>query len=168
LGKARFQLARVLATPQGHPWAGKQSWEELAASPPRREASFVFKSPTFFATSKPQNRIRYTPLPEPRLILQSLLDKWQEASPSPFPAPEAQILRELFAWEAELAGFRHLRFQRFQAGKASFPGFVGEVRLKLWGGNENLEQALGRLHALAFFSGVGAKTPYGAGFTLPQ
>ncbi len=72
------------------------------------------------------------PLPDPRLIASSLLDKWQAYSPFAYNPKEEAALRELFAMDLELADFRNLRFHRVQAGKGFFPGFTGEVTLRLW------------------------------------
>ena len=41
------------------------------------------------------------------------------------------------------------------------------MTLRLWSQSLEAREALGRLHALAFFSGVGAKTPYGMGLAVP-
>lgn len=167
LGEAPFRLARVLATPEGHPLAGALSWEALREIPPRREVAFAFHTPTVFATSKPGGRTRYTPLPDPRLIVRSLLEKWQALSPYPYSSREAAALMGIFELDLEIASFHRLRFHRTQAAKGFFPGFTGEVRLRLYADSLEAQAALGRLWALAFYSGVGAKTPYGMGLTVP-
>ena len=167
LGDSSYRLARVLATREGHPLAGATSWEELKEAPKREKATFRFLTPTVFATSKPGGRTRYTTLPDPRLIAGSLLDKWQAHSPFPYNPKEEAALRELFELDLEVAGFRNPRFHRVQAGKGFFPGFTGEATLRLWSQSLEAQEALGRLHALAFFSGVGAKTPYGMGLAVP-
>ncbi|RIH88257.1 CRISPR-associated endoribonuclease Cas6 [Meiothermus luteus] len=168
LGDTPYRLMRVLATPEGHSMAGTCAWAELKKAPRRREATLFFQSPTVFATSKPGGRTRYTPLPDPRLIVGSLLDKWQAHSPYPYPPREEAALRILFELDLELAGFHSLRFHRVQAGKSFFPGFTGEVTLKLHSESLEAQEALGRLSALAFYSGVGAKTPYGMGVARVQ
>lgn len=168
LGDGSFRLARVLATPEGHPLAGVASWEELRGAPPKDRATFRFLSPTVFATSKPGGRTRFTPLPDPQLILGSLLDRWQAFSPYPYHPREEAALRQVFALDVELLGFHKLRFQRTQAGKAFFPGFTGEVSLRLWSNSLEVREAMGCLHAFSFFGGVGAKTTYGMGLTEPQ
>lgn len=166
LGDAAYRLVRVLGTPQGHPLADFSSWEELRDAPPLREVTLIFQSPTVFTTSKAGGRTRFTPLPEPRLIVSSLLDKWQAHSPFPYNPREEAALREVFDLDLELKGFRNLRYHRVQAGKSFFPGFTGEVTLRLWSDSLEVQRALGRLAGLAPFSGVGAKTTYGMGLTL--
>ncbi len=168
LGDTPYRLVRLHGEEAGHPLAGYASWEALKEAPPLREARLRFLTPTVFTTSKPGGRTRYTPLPEPRLILLSLLDRWQAHSPFPYPPGQAAALRNLFELDLEVAGFRNLRFARVQAGKAFLPGFMGEVRIRLWSDSLEAQEALGRLAVLAFFSGVGAKTPYGMGLAIPE
>lgn len=153
--------------PRGAPPGRGHLLEELKEAPKREKAAFRFLTPTVFATSKPGGRTRYTPLPDPRLIAGSLLDKWQAHSPFAYNPKEEAALRELFELDLEVGGFRNLRFHRVQAGKGFFPGFTGEMTLRLWSQSLEAREALGRLHALAFFSGVGAKTPYGMGLVVP-
>jgi CRISPR-associated endoribonuclease Cas6 len=167
LGEERYCLTQVVATPEGDGLAGHDAWEALAQPAPTWELTLRFLTPTVFATSKPGGRTRYTPLPEPRLILKSLLDSWQVHSPFPYPQGELMALREAFEFDAEIAGFHGLRHHRVEAGKGVLPGFTGTVSLRLWGENVEAAAALGRLTALAFFSGVGAKVTYGMGLALP-
>lgn len=168
LGDTDFRLTRVLADPRGHPLAGAHRWEELRDQEGLREATLCFLTPTVFITSKAEGRTRYTPLPDPRLILSSLLDKWQAHSPFPYTPKEEGALRAIFELDTEIKAFRNLRFHRVWAGKASFPGFTGEVTLRLWQEAWEARLALGRLAALAFYSGVGAKTPFGMGLALAR
>ncbi len=167
LGEDRFVLKRVLATPEGHPLAGAMTWEALVNAPARREIRLRFLTPTVFVASKPGGRTRYVPLPDPRLILNSLLAKWQQG-PYPYNPKEEAALKNAFELDTEVSFFRGLRFHRLQAGKGFFPGFTGTVGLKLWSESLEVKQALGRLERLAFFSGVGAKTPYGMGLAVAE
>lgn len=166
LGDTPFRLVRVLASPEVHPLAGTTSWKELAAATPRDRVVLQFLTPTVFVTSKPGDRTRYTPLPDPRLIVLSLLEKWQAHSPFPYNPKEEAALKTIFDLDLELEGFHRLRYHRIQAGKAFFPGFMGEVRLRLWAEAMEVRQALARLSALAPYSGVGAKTTFGMGVAL--
>jgi CRISPR-associated endoribonuclease Cas6 len=101
------------------------------------------------------------------LILNSLLSSWQAHSPLIYSEVEYMALREAFDLDTEISAFHGLHHHRAEAGKSVLPGFTGEVRLKLWGDNAGAPAALGRLSALAFFSGVGAKATYGMGLTIP-
>lgn len=166
LGEDRVILKRVFATPEGHPMAGSMGWETLQEAPAKREIQLRFLTPTVFKTSKPGKRTRYTPLPEPRLIMNSLLEKWQQG-PLAYSPKTMAALKNAFDLDAEVAYFRQLRFHRIQAGKSFFPGFTGVVGLKVHSESPEVQKALGRLERLAFFSGIGAKTPYGMGLAVP-
>ncbi len=167
LGDRAYRLARVTATPEGDALAGYVSWEALREAEPTDAVHLRFLKPTVFATSRPDRRVRYTPFPEPRLVLNSLLASWEAHSPYPYGERGAAALREVFALDAELGGFRDLRFHRVPAGKGFFPGFTGRVEIRLYSDSLEARAALGRLGALAFFSGVGAKTTYGMGLVVP-
>lgn len=162
-----YAVQRVVTTSDGHPLAGQATWTALSQSPSTQTLTLRFITPTVFITSKPGGRTRYTPLPDPRLILSSLLASWQAHSPTPYSAAEEAALRNLFELDSEIAHFKNLRFHRIHAGKATFPGFTGDVTIRLFTDRPEALQALGRLGALAFFSGVGAKTPYGMGLAVP-
>lgn len=166
LGHEAVRLVRVLASRDAHPLAGWLPWEELASSPPMSRMTLHFLTPTVFVTSKEGGRTRYTPLPDPRLVAQSLLERWQAHSPLPYGPKEEAALRAVFALDLEVVGFRHLRYGRFFAGKAFLPGFTGEVTFHLWSDSLEVQRAWGRLIQLAFFSGVGAKTTMGMGLVV--
>ncbi|MDW8358818.1 CRISPR-associated endoribonuclease Cas6 [Thermus sp.] len=167
LGDTSYRLVRVLSTPEGHPLAGRVSWEALRDAPSVTEVALAFRTPTVFTTSKPGGRTRYTPLPEPRLIFRSLLEKWQAHSPYPYAPEEAAALLEVLELELELSSFRRLRFFRVQVARGFFPGFTGEVQVKLHGDCTEAQRTLGILQTYAFYAGVGAKTTYGLGLTVP-
>lgn len=167
LGDQPYRLARVVATPQGSPLAGRRTWEELAAAPPTRCLRLRFRTPTVFATSKPGRRARHTPLPDPLLIAKSLLSSWQHHSPLRFPEVEAAALLAVFELDLELTRFADLRFERAQAAKGFFPGFTGAVEVHCHSDSLEAQRALGILQAYAFYAGVGAKTAYGLGLTMP-
>lgn len=66
-----------------------------------------------------------------------------------------------------MARFTGLRFERAQAAKGFFPGFTGAVEVSCHSEGLEVQQALGILQTYAFYAGVGAKTAYGLGLTMP-
>ncbi|MCL6569593.1 MAG: CRISPR system precrRNA processing endoribonuclease RAMP protein Cas6, partial [Meiothermus silvanus] len=126
-----------------------------------------FHTASVFATSKPGRRTRHTPLPDPFLIAKSLLTSWQYHSPLRFSDTEAAALLTLFELDLELTRFADLRFERAQAAKGFFPGFTGAVEVYCHSESLEAQRALGMLQAYAFYAGVGAKTAYGLGLTMP-
>ena len=165
LGNRDFKLLRVVATPEGHPLAGFTPWEEILTAASKNDLELMFLTPTVFATSKPGGRTRPTPIPDPRLIMGSLLSNWQAFSPAPYSDPEVAALREIFDLDLVVGGFDNLKYHHVHAGKDFFPGFTGKVRLRLLSPAVEARAAFARLGALAYYSGVGAKTPFGLGMT---
>ena len=164
LGQDSYRVARVLATPEGHRDAGFLNWDDLLSAEPTDRLRLRFLTPTVFATSKNDRRL-YTPLPLPRLILKSLLGALQRYSPLTYNRAEAAALALMFE---EVVVTRHdVRTQGHKAGKASLTGFVGNVDLRYTGSDRPARTALARLGELAFYCGVGAKTPYGMGQVRP-
>lgn len=162
LGQDSYQVARVLATPEGHPDASYTPWEALLCAEPTRQLELRFLTPTVFSTSRSDGKRHYTPLPIPRLILKSLLNTFQTFSPRPYKGTHVVALETLFDEQLQVRHF-DLRTVRHMAGKTPLTGFRGSVTLHYPEHTEQVMCALGQFAALAFYSGVGAKTPYGMG-----
>ena len=161
LGQDSYRVARVLATPEGHRDAGFLGWEAILAAEPVRGLELRFVTPTVFATSRGKKR-HYTPLPLPRLVLKSLLRAFQTYSPAPYSEPEAAGLEAMFDEQFVVTG-HDIATKPHKAGKVKLTGFVGRASIRYQEASGRVEKALGQLASLAFFSGVGAKTPYGMG-----
>jgi CRISPR-associated endoribonuclease Cas6 len=162
LGQDHYRVVKVLATPEGHRDAGYTSWEELHAAEPLDTLNVRFLTPTVFTTSRSDGKRHYTPLPEPRLVLKSLLSSYQTYSPKPYSDTHAEALT--LAFDEHMAVLRYnLCTGRFMAGKNPLTGFTGTVTLRYLERTMEVRRALGQLAILSFYSGVGAKTPYGMG-----
>jgi CRISPR-associated endoribonuclease Cas6 len=163
LGQDSYQVARVLATPEGHRDAGFTGWDDLLAVGPTGQLDLTFLTPTVFTTSKPDGaKAHYTPLPIPRLMMQSLLSSFQHYSPAPYSEPELLELERDFV--QQLIVTRHeVRTQPVVAGKVAFTGFVGRSQMRYQGRSQLVAQALARLGCYAFYAGLGAKTSFGMG-----
>ena len=162
LGQDSYRVAHVLATPEGHPDAGHTSWEALLCAEPTRWLELRFVTPTVFSTSRSDGKRHYTPLPLPRLILKSLLNTFQTFSPQPYSDVHVAALETLFDEQLQVRRYT-LQTEPYRAGKTSLVGFKGSVTLHYPENTEQVTDTLGRFAALAFYSGVGAKTPYGMG-----
>ncbi len=161
LGQDSYRVARVLATPEGHRDAGFLGWEDVLCARPVNRLELRFVTPTVFATSKGKKR-HYTPLPLPRLVLKSLLNAFQAYSPAPYSEPEAAGLEAMFD-ELFVVTSHDIATKPHKAGKVRLTGFVGRASIRYQEASGRVEKALGQLASLVFFSGVGAKTPYGMG-----
>jgi CRISPR-associated endoribonuclease Cas6 len=119
-----------------------------------RRAQLLFQTVTSFK----QNG-RYVLFPQERLILQSLMMRWNEAFPM-CPLDDAD------AFQAMLAGIQigdyNLRTSRFLLKGVRIPGFVGscrmDVKLAL-----PLQELWHTLLAFADYAGIGIKTGLGMG-----
>jgi CRISPR-associated endoribonuclease Cas6 len=80
------------------------------------------------------------------------------------PYDETHLAGLSLVFEEQLEVHRcEMRTQRYQAGKTPLTGFTGRITLHYPEHTSQVMQAIGRLGVLAFYSGVGAKTPYGMG-----
>ncbi|MCA9840306.1 MAG: CRISPR-associated endoribonuclease Cas6 [Trueperaceae bacterium] len=163
LGQDQYRVARVLATPEGHRDANYESWQDILCAKPTTSLQFHFFSPTVFSTSKLGGaKQHYTPLPDPKLMLQSLFKTFQLYSPIPYSKEETTGLEHAF--ENLFIVTRHdIRTELALAGKTRLTGFVGKANIRYQDSAITVKKALAQLGKLAFYSGLGAKTPYGMG-----
>jgi CRISPR-associated endoribonuclease Cas6 len=162
LGRDHFQITKVVATPEGSPEANYCSWEKLLAAPETDRLNLRFTSPTVFTRSREDGKRHFVPLPEPYLILQSLLSSFQSYSPQPYSKEEIAEFKKIFEQHVFIASHK-IYTQDYDAGRQTFTGFLGSVTLRYPDKMMQVNKLLGQLGALAFYSGVGAKTPYGMG-----
>lgn len=162
LGNSPYTIGQILATPEGHPRAGFCTWDEILAAPAQQKMMLNFLTPTVFSTTRQNGRRHFTPLPEPRLILRSLLRNYQAFCPTPYPQEEAIPLRDILTEQFVVTQLR-IQTQSYSAGNHKYTGFVGQVGLAYLDSQEHVRKLLGRLQKLAFYCGVGAKASYGMG-----
>lgn len=154
----------VMGTP-GAPWAGSATFEALARAhlvggrrPPGR-VEVAFATPTTF-----HSQGRSLPLPLPRLVFGSLIDRWNAYAPLRID-PEVLAVVE----QAAIIGRYELRTELVPLGGGVQVGFVGRCGYVLPPGrgvrpaDEYAWRVLHLMAAYAFFSGVGAKTTMGMG-----
>lgn len=162
LGRDRFQITKVIGTPEGSPEANYCSWENLLGTPETDRLDLRFTSPTVFTRSREDGKRHFVPLPEPYLILQSLLSSFQSYSPEPYTPDEVKTFKHIFEQHVFIAS-HNIYTQAYDAGRQTFTGFLGSVTLRYSDKTTPVKKLLGQLGALAFYAGVGAKTPYGMG-----
>jgi len=149
LGRS-FRVRAVLQ--EGHPWAGVTTYPRLFQGPAGRDLPLRFYAPTFF-----RRKGAHYPLPEPRLVLESLLRRLEAFGPLKAPLEVREALLErttvrVFSGRTEKA-----------ATEVDTVGFVGQVVYHLPRATEEEALWLSALGRFAFFSGVGAKTALGYG-----
>jgi len=141
---------------EGHPWAGLTTYPRLFQGPGSPNLPLRFYSPTFFRRKGAQY-----PLPEPRLVLESLLRRLEAFGPLKAP----QEVREALL-ERTTIRFLEGRTQMART-EVDTVGFVGKVVYHLPRATEEEALWLSALGRYAFFSGVGAKTSLGYGLVRP-
>ncbi len=130
-----------------------QIWKDSQSIP---SIQLHFASPTAFRQGDTD-----LPLPLPRLVFSSYLQKWNAFSGIPFP----ENLNETFERHIALKEHR-IKTLPFNDGRVIIPGFVGKVSFKIIG---NLpEESIRQINCLAdfaFYAGTGRKTTHGMGLT---
>jgi len=145
-----FRLKAVLQ--EGHPWAGITTYPRLFRNPGGPDLPLRFHAPTFFR----RKGVHY-PVPEPRLVMESLLRRLEAFGPlkAPEGVREALLERTTVRW---LEG-RTLKAET----EVDAAGFVGRVVYHLPRATEEERLWLWALGRFAFFAGVGAKPALGYG-----
>lgn len=148
------EVYRVKAVEQEeHPWAGVTTYPRLFQGQAGPSVGLHFATPTFF-----RRKAAAYPLPEPKLVFDSLTQRWNAFAPVKVPAEVQE------AWE-------RLTLSRFQGKTVGVApnaeergvGFVGRVVYHLPKANPVEMQWLQALGRFAFYAGVGAKTSLGFG-----
>ena len=154
LGAAELHVERVISSPGR--WSGYASYDELLAKArPERELTLEFRSPTAFRQGD-----LVTPLPLPKLVFQSYLQRWEQFSPVRLPADLVERA------ERGLGVARHnIQTRPFFDGHGLVPGFVGRVTFMIKGLDDELARQLNLLADYAFYAGTGWKTTHGMGLT---
>ncbi len=157
VGTARFAVREVQTTPQGHPWAGVASWQELlAGGRPAETISLTFATPAAFTKSADERGNKRIGLfPEPEAVFGSLLRRWNVLAPAPMPDDLLDRL-EVLPSRYELST------AMLQFGKGPQLGFAGSCAYQVRG-PETERRLLATLADAAFFLGVGYKTTQGMG-----
>lgn len=135
------------------PYGGAASWEDLCRHE-MRQVTLKFISPTSFRRAGLN-----VPLPDPRLVLGSLWQKWQAYSGIGFGEDVFEEVQSLTALAAADIHTRVWKYPRYL-----MTGFVGTATYQITGNPSSGAIRLfnGLLH-LAPFSGVGYKTTMGMG-----
>lgn len=149
--KEPFRVKAVLQ--EEHPWAGVSSYPRLFQGQASPSLGLQFASPTFFR----RKGLSY-PLPEPKLVFDSLAQRWNAFAPVKVPEEVQE------AWE-------RLSVSQFQGRTLAFApnedergvGFVGRAVYYLPKASPTEAQWLQALGRFAFYAGVGAKTSLGFG-----
>ncbi|AWR87975.1 CRISPR-associated endoribonuclease Cas6 [Meiothermus taiwanensis] len=149
--KEPFRVRAVLQ--EEHPWAGLSTYPRLFQGQAPASLGLHFASPTFF-----RRKGHSYPLPEPRLVFDSLTQRWNAFAPVKVPLEVQE------AWERLMVGSFQGRTHRIAPNEDERGmGFVGRVVYFLPKASPTEAQWLQALGRFAFYAGVGAKTSLGFG-----
>jgi len=163
LGDAILLIREILATPEGHPWAGYTSWEYLATrAQPDREVILDFVTPTAFGFGQKVWGKKIMVLPLPETVFGSLARAWNTLAPSPVQV-ERQALGTYLEEHVVVKQIENLNTQMLAFRRAPQVGFVGRVTYGLMGDNAIARTQVNMLADFAFYGGVGYKTTMGMG-----
>lgn len=149
---------------QGHPWAGRSSYEDLydkyiSLNTSNNKVGIEFFSPTTFS-SKGNNY----PLPDPEKVFSNLLKKWNHYSPVHLGDDFMQFIQERVSPSRLQIQTRIIHFKNYKK-----IGFVGNCfyNVRYRGEEELILKILKMLGEYTFYAGVGYKTTMGMGQARP-
>lgn len=158
LEQADLRIADVITHPQGSPWAGFNSFEQmLESASAEKKVSLHFASPTVFRSAGKRN----VAFPSPELLFGSLLSKWNAFSENKLDSTLVDAFKSTVLLSRYKLETKMLDFNSYQE-----LGFVGSCSYII--DNSVTEEASRLLNALAdfaFYCGTGAKTTMGMGQT---
>ena len=158
LGDAHFLVSEILTTPGSHPWAGCTTLAELQTRldvPAPQKFAFELHTPTSFKMQDEQVET----VPYPKLVFGNLAAAWRALT------GEDQVRAVETYAEKHLRLVLH-RIERKALMLHNHPqlGAVGKVEYEHLDAEDTLlARALNLLADLAFYSGLGRKTPQGMG-----
>lgn len=158
LGKAALQIQEVLTAPKSSPLCNCQGFEDiLTGALANRQIHLKFLSPTAFRSGGKRNVF----FPEPRLLFNGYLAKWQSFSP-------VKLDNDLLAVAEKATRIAQYKLETriLDFGSYKEIGFEGRCTVEI--AEEMPKEAARSLNALAdfaFYCGTGAKTTMGMGQT---
>jgi len=163
LGHALLLIKEIIATPEGHPWAGYSSWVELTEkAKPHPEIILDFVSPTAFGFGQKEWGKKIMVLPLPETVFGSLARSWNATAPPHF-GIDRRALRAYLDECVVIKRIDNLQTQMLRFRKSPQVGFVGRVIYELMSDDIALRAQLNALADFAFYAGVGYKTTMGMG-----
>jgi CRISPR-associated endoribonuclease Cas6 len=162
LGEMQFIIEEVTTSQQSDGWSGYTTFSELLSAATHEPiVSMRFFSLTAFSLGKVDDSgPRFGIFPEPALVFDSLLRRWNQFADQPLGDPGE--------WQKWVN--KHVVVRRYQAKSDLWQfrqhpqiGFVGNCTYEIKGNYPPEAHRLNALADFAFFAGVGYKTTTGLG-----
>jgi CRISPR-associated endoribonuclease Cas6 len=162
LDQGIFVLEHVLATPSSDPtgWADWTTWQRLALQSAQPTITLIFATPTAFHLGERH----FILLPEPLLVWDSLMRKWNQYAPEALhiERTELRAFVEQNVWVSD----HTLHTTTLTFPKYMQKGFVGSCTYLIKGsGGSAFAATVACLAEFARYAGVGYKTTMGMGQT---
>ena len=158
LGEAHFLVSEILTMPGSHPWAGYTTLEELQTrleQPVPRKLAFELFSPTQFGYQDDWKIL----MPLPRFVFGNLANAWKALT-----GEDNVRAVEEYAEANLIFGNYALKTENALIENKPHPGAVGKFEYLLTDKTDQpLARGLNLLADLAFYTGLGRKTPQGLG-----
>lgn len=160
LDKLEYQVVGITQRATDYPWAGRESFDSLVrkhfwGERPAAKITLRFASPTTFRSGG-----HNIPIPLPRLVFASYLDKWNEFAGVPL-GPDFKRFLE----ESVVVSRYQLRTRIVPIKKGLQVGCTGYCEYTALNGEEYSLRLMNLLADFAFWTGTGAKTTMGLGQT---
>jgi CRISPR-associated endoribonuclease Cas6 len=163
LGRAVLLIKEIIATPEGHPWAGYISWDKLVGEAKANpEITLDFVSPTAFSFGQKEWGKKVMVLPLPEAVFGSLARSWNATVPIALQI-DRQELRGYLDEHVVIKRMDGLRTRMLRFRRSLQIGFVGRVTYGLMAEDKAIQTQLNALADFAFYAGVGMKTTMGMG-----
>ncbi|MCP4164952.1 MAG: CRISPR-associated endoribonuclease Cas6 [Chloroflexi bacterium] len=159
LGNATLPIQAYTIDPLRDLWANSASFESIWQKNQIDQPAFIamhFASPTVF-----KSRGSFMPVPLPRLVFESLLNRWNAFSMRQLP----QQFIDLADAHVALSSYRLQARQLSPDGvrRKQLPAFWGTCNYAILQNNQNLFRMLHVLAEFAFYAGIGKETARGFG-----
>jgi CRISPR-associated endoribonuclease Cas6 len=157
---AELHVTGATVDPEVHPWAGRTTYEKLAAprllpgTRPDPRAALRFYAPTAF-----QSGGHTVPLPLPDLVYGGLVDKWNTFA-------DVAVAEEMRRFAAECVAVSRYKLETHAIrgrGDALQIGFMGRCRFTALNQDRYWVGIMQMLTDYAFYAGVGYQTTMGMG-----
>jgi CRISPR-associated endoribonuclease Cas6 len=162
LGKVQFIVEEVTTSKQSDTWSGYSTFSDIFTGTKSEPiASMRFFSLTAFSLGEVGGSgPRFGIFPEPALVFDSLLRRWNQFADQPLDNP--QVWQK---WVSEHVVVRRYRTKSdlWQFKHHPQIGFVGTCTYEIKGDYPSETRKLNALADFAFFAGVGCKTTMGMG-----
>jgi len=165
LNRVKFKVVKVAEA--GHPWARQATYESLVEKyfktylSPSDSLEMEFASPTTFSSDG-----LHVPLPIPKTVLKSWLNRWNKYSSASLPRAVKELKDARLALSFYALSTSPLHYKDTKNNSdITWIGFMGRCRFRVLAKDEFWLRLCHLLADYSFYCGTGKKTSFGMGQT---